>query len=180
MTRMCTPFHWGLRSSVGLLLLAASVLAGDLPPDARRAVDNRCHGWRPAPVAPQIEEWFRQDQRSLHPNRIEGDFNADGRRDFALEVICEGRQRVFALISRAEGFEVHALADDPADPFTFLVLYRKGEKDFDFETMKPFRYATDALGLLYFDRTAVTFRWIGKAFEKRAAPGDEEVEAARQ
>ncbi|HBY58810.1 MAG TPA: hypothetical protein DEH78_03250 [Solibacterales bacterium] len=131
-----------------------------------------------APVAPQIASWFREYGLSWDPNFVRADFDRDGREDVALQILAQGSQRVVAVM--ADG-RVHELAADPADSFTFLMLHKQGEKDFDFERMKPFRYAADSLGLLYFSRTAVTFEWRSRArkFASRNTPGDEEAELAR-
>lgn len=171
---------------MGAIVLALPCLAQgeELPQVVRGALSQGCPGWRLAPVARQIDDWFRGYRIPYRPNIATGDFNDDGRPDMAIQILCslDGRERqlVFGLVARAGGgYDMFPLANDPPDPFTFLIVYKKGEKDFDFEAMKPFRYAFDSLGILYFDRTALTFRWRGGGFEKRVAPGDEEVEAGQ-
>jgi len=163
------------------LLWSVALLAGAaaLPPRARALLDQKYQGWRMAYSAPQIESWFQQYMPAFHPNLVFGDFNKDGKTDYAAQVLAGGRQHVVAFVASGTGYSMMPLAEDPADPFTFLVIYKRGEKDFDFERMKPFRYATDALGVLYLKKTAVTYSWNGKGFVKREAPGDEEVEAAQ-
>src|SRR5438874_2047058 len=66
-------------------------------------------------------------------------------------------------------------ADAPG-PFTYLLLYKKGEKDFDFTNLKPFRHAHDAIGLMYFNKTPLTFRYVDGQFQKMLSPSDEELE----
>lgn len=175
-----------------LVLLSAAFLATawaqnagvELPAAARKVLESRYSKCTLAPSAPQIDDWFRVYRIPYRPVLTFGDFDDDGSRDYAVQIVCPGpkgpEQTVVALMARGKGFDLHLLTTDPADPFTFLYVYRKGEKDFDFETMKPFRYETDSLGVLYFAKTAVTYRWLGKAFEGSEAPGDEEVEAARE
>ena len=134
-----------------------------------------------APVAPQIEAWFHQDRFPYQPNLVPADFDGDGKADIALQIICsrQGKEteEVVVLMDYRSAPKPHRLAADPPDPFTFLVRYAKGEKDFDFETMKPFRYSHDALGVLYLRKTAVTFRWDKDGFQRKEAPSDEEVES---
>ncbi|MDX2151560.1 MAG: hypothetical protein SFV54_12555 [Bryobacteraceae bacterium] len=149
-----------------------------LAPAWQSALDARYPGWKLAPVAPQIAAWFKEYGLGWEPNLVRADFDRDGREDFALQIVAGGRQRVIAVM--ADG-TLHELAADPADSFTFLMLHRRGEKDFDFERMKPFRYAADSLGLLYFSKTAVTYEWRARAkkFASRNTPGDEEAELSR-
>jgi hypothetical protein len=66
------------------------------------------------------------------------------------------------------------LAEDPPDPFVYLLLFRKGTPDFDFETMKPFRYARDAVAVMYFDRTPLVFGYSRGSFRKKVLLSDEE------
>jgi hypothetical protein len=160
-----------------LLALALSSLV--LPAAAQEALSREVPGWRLAPPAPQLVAWLSESKLGWEPNLVEADFDGDGRADYAVRVIVpRGQTQVIVLMKRGTGFAVFHLAEDPQDPFTCLALYRRGEKDFDFERMKPFRYNHDSLGILYSHSTAMTFSWTGAGFERRAAPGDEEVEAA--
>ncbi|GEM_PF-3562039 len=175
---MSTRLAWAASKLLALAVgAAATLLAADLPAGAVKALDQRYPGWRLADAAPQIVSWFREYHVSYAPNLARADFNSDGRDDFAVQILHKGRQRVVSLIGQPNGFAVFALTDDPPDPFTFLILFPKGQKDFDFERMKPFRYNADSLGVLYFYKTALTFQWKGGRFEKNDSPGDEEVEA---
>ncbi|MFN0168617.1 MAG: hypothetical protein ACKV22_19505 [Bryobacteraceae bacterium] len=163
-----------------LSLWAATVLAADIPTNVRAHLDQACPRWQLSGVAPQIDAWFRQDRWPQRPNLVQADFDNDGRPDLAVEVICRRprgpRQETFAFLNRPEGHEAFPLATSDTDPFTFLVVFRKGEKDFDFETMKPFRYPSDTLAVLYLRKTAVVFQWNGSGFTRRETPGDEELQ----
>jgi hypothetical protein len=170
-----------VKLSAAALLLAVCLHADDaLPRAASDALDKRFPGWSLAPVAPQITAWFEQDRIPGRPNLVGGDFDRDGREDLAAQILAGGRQRVVILVARGAGFEVHNAAEEEPDVFSFLVLFRRGGKDFDFEKMKPFRYASDCLGVLHSRKTADTLCWLGKGFQKRRSPGDEEAEAERE
>ncbi len=177
------PSGWASNSGMMRLLLglwATAVVAADLPANVRARLDKSCPQWRLSEIAPQIDSWFRQDRWPQKPNLVHADFDNDGRPDFAVEVICRGqrgpRQETYAFLGRSSGEAAFPLASSDPDPFTFLVLFRKGEKDFDFESMKPFRYPADTLAVLYLRKTAVTFQWNGKDFTRRETPGDEELQ----
>jgi hypothetical protein len=141
-----------------LLLVSGVAAAADMPSEVHRLLDGKYAGWKPAPVAGQITEWFQEYRFAFDPNRIQADFNEDGRQDWAVYI--------------AHG--LHQLASDPPDPFTYLLLYAKGEKDFDFNTLKPFRHAQNSIGLMYFSRTPLRFYWRGGRFRSTLTPSDEE------
>ncbi len=117
------------------LLWSVALLAGAaaLPPRARALLDQKYQGWRMAYSAPQIESWFQQYMPAFHPNLVFGDFNKDGKTDYAAQVLAGGRQHVVAFVASGTGYSMMPLAEDPADPFTFLVIYKRGEKDFGIE-----------------------------------------------
>jgi hypothetical protein len=171
---------------IAALLLSAAMASPAAPPAAlpggiRVWLDHAYPGWRVAPAAPQIDEWFRGYRLSWQPSAVQADFNGDRVPDWAVQILTPARrQLVIAFLANRDQWQPHTLADDPEDPYTYLILYKKGEKDFDFERMKPFRYSSDALGILYFHKTAVTLTWRDTGWKKREAPGDEEVEAARE
>jgi len=149
-----------------------------LPAAVRAMLDRDYPGWRPAGIAPQIAEWFRERGFRHEPDRIAADFDADGAEDFAVSVRFSGlveRQVVLAFLSRGDRFERHVLADDPPDPFIFLLLFARGTPDFDFETMRPFRHARDTVAIMYFQRNPLVFTYSDGSFRKKVMPSDEEI-----
>jgi len=152
--------------------------APPLPATIHSMLDRDYPGWRPAGVAPQIAAWFRERGFRHEPDRIAADFDADGAEDFAVSVLVPdpaARQVVLAFLSRGDRFERHVLADDPPDPFVFLLLFARGTPDFDFETMKPFRHARDTVAIMYFQRSPLVFTYSGGGFRKRVMLSDEEI-----
>ena len=157
-------------------LIFSSLLAGEsaLPQGARKSLDKSYPGWKMAPGAPQIASWYSEYGFKFQANFIPADFDGDGRTDYAVAIIAGGRQLVVALLDRGATFERHKLTDDPPDPFTSLLLYAKGSKDFDFRKLKPFRYAHDSVGVMYFEKTPLTFQYRRNRFQGMLSPSDEE------
>lgn len=151
------------------------LFALSLPADAGAAVEAKYPRFRLAPSAPQIEQWFREYGFASSPSLLAGDFDQDGERDWAVQIVtARGRQVALALMRRGARWELHTLAEDAPDPFRYLLLYQKGDKDFDFRTLKPFRHTRDAIGLMYFNRTPMTYTWRKDRFASALAPSDEE------
>jgi hypothetical protein len=148
-----------------------------LPPPVMAQLDARYPGWKLAPIAPQIEEWFAEARFSYRPNLVGADFDGDGKRDYVVELVSNaGQLVVVGFMAKGDKFEMQELAKDAPDPFTYLLVYEKGSKDFDFKKMKPFRHLTDSLGLMYFTKTPYTFMYRSGKFRKTLAPSDEEFD----
>ncbi len=163
--------------SGAILLFAAALL--ELPAGVRTRLNQTVPGWKLSSVAPQISDWFRDYRLDYQPNVVKGDFDGDGQADYAVQVLAHGKQVLIVMLERKNGYSAHVLAEDQPDPFVFLLRYDKGSKDFDFEKLKPFRYSADSIGLMYFDRTPLTFMYRSGHFEKKLSPSDEEFEDRR-
>lgn len=157
-----------------LSLLAGATL---LPSSVISELDSRYPGWQLAPVAPQIASWFKEYRFKFAPNLVTGDFDGDGKTDYVLQIRTkEGNQVMAAFMDRGRKFETHILATDPPDPFSYLLRMEKGSKDFDFTKLKPFRHPLDAVDLMYFEKTPLTFMYRNGVFRKMPSPSDEEIE----
>jgi len=163
-----------------VIFLALATLAGadTLPDPVSRLVEARYPGWRPAAVVPHITEWFREYRFRFEPNLVRADFNNDNQDDWAILLIAGGRQVAIAAISSPKGsWRLFELASDTPDPFTYLLLYARGEPDFDFRTLKKFRHRANSLGLMHFRSTPLQFTWKRTGgFERALSLSDEELE----
>jgi hypothetical protein len=167
-----------MRAPLLITIAAVAVTASvsTLPDGITRDLDHSYRGWKLAAVAPQVLAWFSDYKLPFEPNHVTADFDGDGKKDHAIRIEHNGQALTIAYLDRGASFEKDVLSTDAPDPFTYLLLYKKGEKDFDFTKLKPFRHAHDGIGLMYFDKTPFTFRYIRGKFEKMLAPSDEEME----
>jgi len=158
-----------------MLPLALLILL--LPTAVTSELDSRYRGWKLSAVAPQIQAWFAEYRFSFAPNLVTGDFDGDGRTDYVVQIETrDGKQVMIGFLDRGARFETHVLATDSLDPFRYLLRMDKGSKDFDFTTLKPFRHPVDAVNLMYFDKTPLTFMYRKGVFRKMLSPADEEME----
>jgi len=166
----------GKHLSLAILIAGGATGEPALPAAVREALDGRYPGWALAPVNGEIARWFSEYGFDYAPSVVAGDFDNDKRRDYAVQFVRGGKSLVVAFLDRGGKWERHELTDDAPDPFTFLLRYSRGEKDFDFEKMKPFRYTADALGVMYFKKTPYTFMYRRGKFVRKLAPSDEEFD----
>lgn len=157
-----------------LTLLAGAAL---LPSAVTPELDSRYPGWQLATAAPQITSWFSECRFKFAPNLVTGDFDGDGKTGYVLQIQTKGgKQVMIAFMDRGRKFETHILATDPPGPFSYLPRMEKGSKDFDFTTLKPFRHPVDAVDLIYFEKTPLTFMYRKGVFRKMLSPSGEEIE----
>jgi hypothetical protein len=167
-----------VRLCVIFLVLTTIAGADTLPAAVSKRIDDRYPGWKPAPVVAQITDWFREYRFPFEPNLIRTDFNNDGQDDWAVLMLAGGREVAVAAISTGKSeWKLFELSSDAPDPFTYLLLYARGEPDFDFKTLKKFRHKANSLGLMHFRTTPLQFTWKRSGgFERALSLSDEELE----
>lgn len=100
-----------------------------LPPIFVAALDRNFPDWKYAEVAQDVRQFFgKSDHANASLNMGRGDFDGDGRQDYAV-MISYGQAPirresiVAALLNKNSGIEVHDLG-----PSDYLLLERKGDK----------------------------------------------------
>ncbi|MBC7928020.1 MAG: hypothetical protein H7039_20435 [Bryobacteraceae bacterium] len=158
--------------------LVPVLFALTLPHDIGQLIGARYPDWKPSRVATQITTWFSEYRFSFEPALVRADFNDDGHQDWAALILSRGQQiLVVAMGSGSGGWNVLELSSTTPDPFTYLLLYARGDKDFDFKTLKKFRHSANSLGLMHFRGTPLQFTWKkGGGFEQKLSLSDEELE----
>ncbi|HEX8720304.1 MAG TPA: hypothetical protein VF736_06665 [Pyrinomonadaceae bacterium] len=141
---------------------------GQLPRAVRAALDARFPGWRFAEVSGEVRQFFAERFPGARPDLVAGDFDGDGRTDYALLVEHgnfdrrgQGFDRVverLAFLRRGPGYRLFALErSSPADPDLYLTLARKGEASREFHTGKRFRYPHDSISVSNFGKAGGTY-----------------------
>ena len=158
-----------------MVALAALALAAalELPAEARNALNRDYPNWRLAPSAPQVSEWMHQQQFGQEPSLAAADLDSDGKLDYAVQIVAAGRQIAIVLLARGATYEKHILTTDSPDPYVYLLVNRRGSREFDFTTLRWVRHQRDSLLVMYFDRTPVLFTWRNAHFERSLALNDE-------
>ena len=151
-----------------------------LPSTIRIKLDRRFPGWRFAQVSAEIRRAMKEyTSPDSQLNLVRGDFDGDGRTDYALLIehgnifngagVNIGRNNhIVAFLKRGAGYRAY-LVDSNAG--NYLLLWRKGDKGFSYETQKNFVFAKDAIEAVIFEK-AGTYYIYEKGKFRRVTTGD--------
>lgn len=140
-----------------------------LPAECSAALDEKVPGWKYFDAQLAVQKFVREEfGADARPELVAGDWNADGRRDYAALIRKPGsaENQIAAFVSGANGFVLRTLQG--AD---YLETVPKGATGFNFEVQKPFRYPTDAIFAATFQKAGSSYVWKGDKF-KRLATSD--------
>src|SRR5436190_17476679 len=137
----------------------------ELPAAARNVLDVKFPGWKYADCSDEVRQFLKQEQGNAPPILISGDFDGNGRADYAA-LIVHGVTRVedgqlagpdaaiVVFLAQEHGFEF-ARIDDPDGEY--LMLIRKGDKGFDYERQQEFTFEHDAIDAAIFEKGATSY-----------------------
>ena len=133
-----------------------------LPAAAQKVLDTKYKGWQLAEINKEIVEYYSSERAFENPNSIKGDWNGDGRLDYAVQL--QNRQNaekkiIVALVKSGNSFDSYIL--EAAD---CIMSEKKGNKAYDFETKKSFRYKNDAIFSYFWEKAGTSYVWRNGRF----------------
>lgn len=150
-----------------LILLVLTAAPGamaqrELPNDVASEIENRFSSWKLASIDESIVSYYAERRNHEKPNFIRGDWNGDGRVDYAL--ILERRLRpenklLVVLMRKGAAFRHIFL---PANDC--IMALKKGTKDEDIEARRTFTYRNDAIFSYYWEKGGSSYIWNGGRF----------------
>jgi hypothetical protein len=119
-------------------------------------------------VSDGVHQFFRERFPGARPHLIRGDFDGDGRADYAVLIEHSNFDRSgasfshvvekLAFLKRGAQYKLFALEGPaPANSELYLTLARKGEESRDFHTEKKFKYPNDSITVSYFEKAGGTY-----------------------
>jgi hypothetical protein len=131
-----------------------------IPGPIRSYVDSAYPGWRLSKISEYLRKAFFRS-RHLNPSFIRGDFDRNGKWDYALQItyLDSGREfrATIAFLAIDTGFRPLLLERVPEDPEYYITLNPKGAERYDFEADKPFRCPSDGISIGYRGNSGRTF-----------------------
>ena len=144
-----------------------------IPSKIVEMLDREYPKWKIAEVSEDVREYFKTKGITRHPNVVSGDFNDDGLLDYALLIkpdALKDRRMVIAFLNRDGSFDSYVLQSklrpDFSAPEVYLWLFRKGERDYDYDADRYFHYPRDSIGVIYFEVTGVSYIFTDGKFHK--------------
>ena len=168
------PLPDRVRRSTPLIVAALGLVGASqapvppLPRAVRRAVDAAYPGWRFATIIPELRRELAPGQR---PEWVSGDFDGDGRRDYAVQIVWaeapppqDSSQLTVALLRRPRGYARHVVHATGIHDGIWLARGRRGSRNCDFEADTEFVYRTDAIEIGYGQEAGETCLFLRSAF----------------
>lgn len=140
-------------TSFGILFVQAQSVK--LPNECKKILDKRFQSWKMAEIEPSIIEYFQRERSFEQPNLIKGDWNGDGKTDYAvlLENKNKAEDKIIVVLMRSKGNYKNYILD-AAD---CLMSVKKGKKDFDLVAKKSFRYKNDAIFSYFWEKAGSSY-----------------------
>ena len=152
-----------------ICLFSISAAAENLPSECQKILDKQFSGWKMATVSSAITDYFRTEKISDAPNLIKGDWNGDGKTDYAA-LIEYGSEKIedkmmpqtwtIAFLKTAKGYSFYKLEGGD-----YLQAVKKGTKGYDHDKQKAFVYRTDAITSNIWEKSATSYIWEKSKFK---------------
>ena len=136
-----------MRLIITLVLCASSISWAQsspekLPTSVRVMLNRRFSGWKFSDVSPEVREFFKDNMKGASPVVISGDFDGNGRRDYATLVQRRTQYYLVILLRQIADYKMYVVKDPTGE---YLSLARKGTRDYNYNEQKEITYANDAI-----------------------------------
>lgn len=149
---------------IALLLTAAAVIAcsrepeREVPGELRRALDRDYPGWRLA----SLQDWLAEQLRPGENGQwMRGDFDGDGRQDYAVQVVRPGGGRtpqlVLLYLRRGTALRPRVVVELPQTQGTFILRIPGGTTSEDVEADTSVFYPVDAVSVLHGQEASTSY-----------------------
>lgn len=130
----------------------------EIPMPIKNSLDKEYPGWYLAEVGIEIYEFFKRSNLEFYPNYIYGDFDGNGMLDYSLMITYCDSNYVIAFLKNKQGFKKYVLdSHDKNYKDIYLWLFKKCEKDYNYDIEKEFTYKTDAIGVMCYEKCGLSF-----------------------
>ena len=125
---------------LGLLLLPTSV---------RAMLDHRFAGWKFSEVSSEVSQFFKQEMPGASPVVISGDFDGNGKLDYAALIQHSSRYYLVAFLRQAADYKMYIIRNPDGE---YIILGRKGTQDYNYNKQRTITYANDSILTCIFEK----------------------------
>ncbi len=140
-----------------------------LPSAVRASLDQHYPGWKFPTVSPLVTDlfvsWESRPTTAGLPHLIEGDFDRDGKRDYAVLIVhgnvfnaagvpFERREKLIVFLRRGRGYQSRLLSSEGFNSEVYLGQQHRGDVVYDLATDRTFVCEKDAIIFCYFEKGA--------------------------
>ena len=122
-----------------------------LPSSIQQSLDRRFGKWAYNETSDGVRKWLSDTKHGANPNLIAADFDGDGLRDYAVQIVTGPSgmpvRRVLVYLQRGKGYRHRTLATGEPTAELYLLRMRRGTKDYSYTRDRHFRYELDTIGM---------------------------------
>jgi hypothetical protein len=111
-----------------------------LPDDCKKILNKNFRGWKFAQVSKKVSRNYKENKSPFEPNLVRGDWNGDGKIDYAALIEYRKKSKTIAFIRLQNTYKHYNL-----DGGDYIQVFRKGEKDYSYTSDKNFIYKNDSI-----------------------------------
>jgi len=128
------------------IMIAAFAKGTKLPDAVRADLNSHAGNWRLVSI--------KQPDGGKCVSVVTGDFDDNGQPDYAVYIVAgkgptEKRQRLILYLKNGEQYSRRTLSRQSPNNDVCLGFFRKGTKDYRYDTNQYFRYRYDTVGLFF-------------------------------
>lgn len=161
-----------MRVIIGLLCVLcagpaswAQIYSEKLPSSAHQMLNRKFPGWKFVDVSPEVQQFFKQEMKGASPVVIRGDFDGNGRLDYAA-LIRRGnyfnsqgqaigpRYYLVVFLRRTTHYKMHVIKDPGGE---YIGLAKKGTRDYNYNEQKEITYARDSIFTGIFEKGGLSY-----------------------
>jgi hypothetical protein len=138
-------------------------------PSAIKIILNRNYpGWKMGAVSIEVDNFFKGKKFNFMPVLVSGDFDGDGRADYAIKINYKRKWHAILFLARGGNYKEYVLlaGENFPDLDVYFSLNKKGEKGFNFETGKHFIYQNDAVEIGFYGKASIAYVYQDGSFNK--------------
>jgi hypothetical protein len=132
-----------------------------LPKECQLILDKNFQGWKLANISGEIKKFYKENNLPFEPNLVKGDWNGDGKIDYAVLIERNKNRQTIAFLRSGAGYK--SFAQSGGD---YISLIKKGEEGYNFDTQKKFIFRNDAISANWYGQAGVSFVWRANKFVK--------------